>query len=102
MRIQNNQNLQKKKNIITFYFENKKMEGLEGDTIASALIANGVFVFSYGRKTNRPRGYSCSTDFCDGSCQMTVDGIENVKTCSRRLEPEMKVFRKKVTHHEKL
>ncbi len=41
---------------IEFYFEGRKYEGLEGDTIASALAANGVWLLGRSFKYHRPRG----------------------------------------------
>lgn len=80
---------------VNFIFEDQKFKGVKTDTIASALLRNGIFVFSYSRKTNRPQGYTCSTDFCSGSCLMTVDGVENVQTCKTMLKPGMKIERNK-------
>ncbi len=40
---------------IRFRFEGKEYLGLSGDTVASALIANGVWVFSRSFKYHRPR-----------------------------------------------
>ena len=56
----------------------KRYEGVNGDTIASLLYANGVRVFSRSLKYHRPRGlYSL-----DGECSntlMQVDGEPNVR-----------------------
>lgn len=41
---------------ITFYFNGKPYNGFEGDTLASALIANGVRVTARSFKYHRPRG----------------------------------------------
>jgi len=42
--------------LIEFSFEGKKYSGLKGDTIASALFANGVLTLSRSFKYHRPRG----------------------------------------------
>lgn len=75
---------------ITFLFNGEPMCGLEGDTIASALHANGVLKLSFSIKRHRPRGFYCAIGNCS-SCHMMVDGIPNVKTCITRLEPGMDV-----------
>ena len=41
---------------LAFRFEGKSYEGFEGDTLASALLANGVDVLSRSFKYHRPRG----------------------------------------------
>jgi sarcosine oxidase, subunit alpha len=41
---------------ITFSFEGSLVEGYEGDTIASALCANGQWIISHSFKYHRPRG----------------------------------------------
>ncbi len=42
---------------ISFKFNNKKYYGYEGDTLASALIANGVHLVGRSFKYHRPRGF---------------------------------------------
>ncbi len=42
--------------ILTFRFDNRYYKGYEGDTIASALLANGVKVVGRSFKYSRPRG----------------------------------------------
>ena len=41
---------------VTFTFDGKTYQGYEGDTLASALAANGVDVLSRSFKRHRPRG----------------------------------------------
>src|SRR5690242_3976705 len=41
---------------ITFTFEGKAIQGFAGDTIASALCANGQWMISRSFKYHRPRG----------------------------------------------
>lgn len=41
---------------IQFYFDGKAYQGYEGDTLASALLANGVQVLGRSFKLHRPRG----------------------------------------------
>ena len=42
---------------ISFYFDGKKYFGYEGDTIASALLANGIHLVGRSFKYHRPRGF---------------------------------------------
>ena len=41
---------------IEFEFNGKKYTGFQGDTLASALLANGVFLTARSFKYHRPRG----------------------------------------------
>ena len=54
-RFQNNQNIQKNKTI-NFFFDGKKYQAYEGDTLASALLANNVHLVGRSFKYHRPRG----------------------------------------------
>ena len=64
---------------IALRYNNKTFNGVVGDTVATALFANGVRIFGRSLKYHRPRGlYSL-----DGECSntmMQVDGIPNVRT----------------------
>ena len=41
---------------INFVFDGKKYKGFKGDTLASALIANGIKLIARSFKYHRPRG----------------------------------------------
>jgi sarcosine oxidase subunit alpha len=43
-------------NVVNFRFDGKNYQGLEGDTLASALMANGVKLVGRSFKLHRPRG----------------------------------------------
>ena len=42
---------------LSFKFNGKKYTGYEGDTLASALLANGVHLIGRSFKYHRPRGF---------------------------------------------
>ncbi len=65
---------------VSFTFDGKIREGLTGDTIGSALFASGQRIFSRSFKYHRRRGLLCCSGHCP-NCQMTVDGIPNVRVC---------------------
>ncbi len=71
---------------VSFTFHGKTLQGFEGDTIGSALFASGQRVFSRSFKYHRPRGLQCCSGHC-ANCQMTVDGIPNVRVCTAPLRP---------------
>src|SRR5262252_9466126 len=65
---------------VTFSFEGRTIEALEGQSIGAALYAAGVRVFTRSFKYHRPRGLFCMTGDCP-NCLMNVDGRPNVRTC---------------------
>lgn len=77
---------------VTFYFEGKPMQGYLGETIAAALVANGVKVFRYTEKQKRPRGFFCAVGKCS-SCLMVVNGVPNTMVCMEPLREGVRVER---------
>ncbi len=73
---------------IPFQYKGKQYFGYKGDTIASALYANGIRIFTRSLKYHRPRGlYSL-----DGECSntsMEVNGIPNTRCENTLLKPDM-------------
>ena len=68
------------------------MTAFEGDTVASALYASGVSIFSRSFKYHRPRGLLCVSGQCP-NCMMNVGGEPNVRACMTKVEDGMKVHR---------
>jgi len=75
---------------IPFRYKNKTFEGLSGDTVATALYANGIRIFSRSLKYHRPRGLYSLDGECSNTC-MQVNGIPNVRTENTLLEDGMRV-----------
>ena len=91
MRIKNHPILKfEKDKKITFVYNGNEMIGYEGDTIASALHAQGVKKLSESLHLKRPRGFYCAIGNC-ASCNMTVDGVPNVRTCIVPLKEGMNI-----------
>ena len=78
------------KKIVTFTYDGKTLEGLEGEPIAVALRAAGVMVHRYTKKRHEPRGVFCAIGRCT-DCVMVVDGKPNIRTCITPLAEGMKV-----------
>ena len=72
-----------------FYFQGKELKAREGETIASALFANGVRIFSYHHKDGAPQGIFCANGQC-AQCLVLADGFP-VKSCMELVKPGMKV-----------
>lgn len=76
--------------VIRFSYNGQVVEGIEGDTIASALHNLGIRTLSHSIKKGRARGFYCAIGNC-ASCNMIVDGVPNVRTCITLLKEGMKV-----------
>jgi sarcosine oxidase subunit alpha len=75
---------------LAFTYRGKKFHGFKGDTVATALYANGVRLFSRSLKYHRPRGIY-SLDGESGNCLMEVNGIPNVHAEQTFLKNNMTV-----------
>ena len=75
---------------VTFQFNGKPVAGYTGETIAAALYAEGLRIFSRSFKYHRPRSLFCLAGHCS-HCLMRVDGIPNVRICRVLVQPGMKV-----------
>lgn len=73
---------------LAFIYKGKKHYGVKGDTVASALFANGVRLFGRSLKYHRPRGLYSLDGECSNTC-MEVDGIPNVRCENTLLEDGM-------------
>lgn len=64
---------------IEFYWQDQPIIAREGETIASALIANGIDIFGYHPKDHSPLGLFCANGQCS-QCLVLVEG-KPVKSC---------------------
>ena len=75
---------------LSFTWNGRTYPGYAGDTIASALAACGVRVFSRSFKYHRPRGLLTASHL-DPGCMVQVDDEPNVRGAHRRVRPGMDV-----------
>jgi sarcosine oxidase subunit alpha len=73
-----------------FRYKNKKLKGLSGDTVATALYANGIRIFGRSLKYHRPRGLYSLDGESSNTC-MQVNGIPNVCAENTLLSDGMQV-----------
>ncbi len=78
-----------KKRKVRFTFEGRPMEGLEGEMVSSALIANGEDTFGSHQKDGAPQGMYCSNGQCS-QCLVIADGFP-VKGCMTPVREGMDV-----------
>ena len=74
---------------VTFRFDGKELPGLENETIAAALVANGISRFSLHAKGAAPQGIFCANGQCS-QCSVLVDGLAR-KACVTLLAEGMDV-----------
>ena len=75
---------------VEFHYNGKAITGYEGETVAAALFAAGIRIFSRSFKYHRPRGLFCMSGHCS-NCLMRVDGVPNVRTCTEQVRSGMRV-----------
>ena len=73
----------------TFTWQGRKFPAKQGETIASALFANGVRTFGRHAKDGSPQGIFCANGQC-AQCLVLADG-HPVKSCMELVRPDVKV-----------
>lgn len=74
---------------VEFYWQGQAMQAREGETIASALFANGVRIFGHHHKDGAPQGIFCANGQC-AQCLVMANGLP-VKSCMTIVRPGMAV-----------
>ncbi len=75
---------------ISFFFNGEKFTGAKGQSIASALIANGQRELRRTRFGEEPRSIFCGIGICF-DCVVTIDGVANQRACLIEISNGMKV-----------
>ncbi len=75
---------------VRFTFDGRRRTAQAGDTIASALAADGVDILAHSFKYHRPRGLLCDAGRCP-NCMVDVDGRPNVRACVTPVRDGMRV-----------
>jgi NADPH-dependent 2,4-dienoyl-CoA reductase/sulfur reductase-like enzyme/ferredoxin len=74
---------------VAFLWKGQEQKANEGETIASALFANGVRTFGHHAKDGAPQGIFCANGQC-AQCLVLANG-RPVKACVELVEPGMRV-----------
>ena len=74
---------------IPFVWEGRTLTAREGETISSALFANGVRIFGHHPKDGAAQGIFCANGQCS-QCLVLADGIP-VKSCMELIRPGLRV-----------
>ena len=70
--------------------DGQPIEVRAGETIATALLAQGRRTLRHTRVKGRPRGLFCAMGICF-DCIVTVNGQSSVRACVTPVEPGMQV-----------
>ena len=73
---------------VSFTFDGQTYEGLEGDTIASALLANGIRQLRVHEGTGAPRAIYCNIGHCF-ECRVTMYDTQIVRACMTPIQHQM-------------
>lgn len=74
---------------IVFYWQGSPLTATKGETISSALFANGIRVFGHHHKDQSPQGIFCANGQCS-QCMVMVNGIPK-KACMEEVTEGMQV-----------
>jgi len=74
---------------ISFFWEGRALAAREGETISSALFANGIRIFGHHPKDGAAQGIFCANGQCS-QCLVLADGIP-VKSCMELVRPGLRV-----------
>jgi sarcosine oxidase subunit alpha len=66
--------------LVKITVDGKLVDAYEGETIAAALLAAGIYTFRQSRKHKEPRSLSCGMGSCM-ECLVTVNGINSQRAC---------------------
>lgn len=72
---------------VHFFWNGKKLSGLKGEMISSALCANNIHIFGHHPKDGSPQGLFCANGQC-AQCLVTADSVP-VKGCMTPLRAGM-------------
>ncbi|MCH6266965.1 MULTISPECIES: (2Fe-2S)-binding protein [Neobacillus] len=75
---------------ISFQYDHTTYEAYEQETIAAALLANGIRKLRVHEESGSPRGIYCNIGHCM-ECRVTVNGQANVRACLTFVEEDMVV-----------
>ncbi|WP_102274127.1 (2Fe-2S)-binding protein [Cytobacillus massiliigabonensis] len=73
---------------VAFMFDGDTYEALENETIAAALLANGIRTLRVHEESGTPRGFYCNIGHCM-ECRVTVNEQANIRACLTVVEQDM-------------
>ncbi|SDI80611.1 (2Fe-2S)-binding protein [Alteribacillus bidgolensis] len=67
-------------NYVSFTFNHRVYKGLENESLAAALLANGIRTLRHHEKSGASRGIYCNIGHCY-ECRVSVDGQQGIRAC---------------------
>ena len=77
---------------LTLYFDGRAIRARDGDSVAAALLANGIMTTRATPVGGAPRGPYCMMGACF-DCLAVVDGRDGVQTCLTPVRDGMRIER---------
>jgi glycine/D-amino acid oxidase-like deaminating enzyme len=74
---------------LAFVFAGRPLQAVPGETVAAALIAQGVLAQGWA-KDGAPRGHYCGMGVCH-DCLVAIDGRAGQRACLTKVEPGMTI-----------
>ena len=65
---------------ITLTYQGLEITASAGQTVAAALVSNGVTAWRTTRRYGKPRGLFCGIGVCY-DCLLTIDGVPSQRAC---------------------
>ncbi|MEK4485789.1 (2Fe-2S)-binding protein [Psychrobacillus sp. FSL H8-0484] len=75
---------------VSFTFDNHKYQALRNESIAAALLVNGVRTLRHHEESGTPRGIYCNIGHCF-ECRVTIDGKQGMRACLTPVQEGMAV-----------
>ena len=75
---------------VSITVDDRPLEVLEGEILAAALWAGGFISLGHNPSNGSHRGMYCGIGHCY-ECRVTVDGVEDVRSCLIRVRDGMRV-----------
>lgn len=66
--------------VVRLTFDGRTMEAFEGESLAAALLANGVRTLRVHEERGTPRGLYCNIGHCM-ECRVEIDGVAGKRAC---------------------
>lgn len=76
--------------LVSFTFEGKSLSAANGDTVAAALLANGVVQFRQSVNSHAVRGPVCLIGNCF-ECLVEINGKANQRACQQQIQDGMQI-----------
>ncbi|MBP1931723.1 (2Fe-2S)-binding protein [Ammoniphilus resinae] len=73
---------------VSITFNGQTYQAMEGESIAAALLANGVRTLRWTEQEQHPRGLYCGIGHCF-ECRVTVNGVRSQRACITPVEHHM-------------